>query len=643
MKYRPEIDGLRALAVLPVIFFHANFNLFQGGFVGVDIFFVISGYLITRVIFSEILQSSFSITSFYERRARRILPALFTILIFTTFFSWHLLPPIEFKDYGQSLVSVSVFASNFLFWLESGYFGVGTDLKPLIHTWSLGVEEQFYIFFPLLAVLIFAINKKFIFPVIFTLFFISLYLSHIYSSAENEIFIKEAAFFLLPTRAWELLLGSILFLTYNNNFIVSNKRLNNFFSLLGLALISYSILFFSEHTPFPSLFSLVPTVGAALLIVFAVKGTFAYNFLILRPMIIVGLISYSAYLWHQPILSLSRYYFVGELSPIKLLLLISLTLFLAYISWRFIEKPFRDKKIVSRKGIFIFSAVGSLFFGSVGFIIHLNNGFMERFNADQIKLLNFHKYDQREELYRNRICFLRNDQNEGEFKDSCKSGPILIWGDSHAASLSYGMGELASISQLTATGCPPIINQAKEISGKTHCQSINQHITKFIAERQPSMVFISANWIMYKNNLFDSSLAQMLQSIAKNNPSVKFFVLGGLPQWQPSLPSNMLRANILLDGKETYIENQLYAKVKSKDNAIKEMVSQIKKENLKFISLLEMLCESRKCLSQTKYPRIEPIAFDYGHLTGSGSIKVSSLIFDSLNLEHNIYEQRYNN
>ena len=149
MKYRPEIDGLRALAVLPVIFFHANFNLFQGGFVGVDIFFVISGYLITRVIFSEILQSSFSITSFYERRARRILPALFTILIFTTFFSWHLLPPIEFKDYGQSLVSVSVFASNFLFWLESGYFGVGTDLKPLIHTWSLGVEEQFYIFFPI--------------------------------------------------------------------------------------------------------------------------------------------------------------------------------------------------------------------------------------------------------------------------------------------------------------------------------------------------------------------------------------------------------------------------------------------------------------------------------------------------------------
>ena len=355
-------------------------------------------------------------------------------------------------------------------------------------------------------------------------------------------------------------------------------------------------------------------------------------------MIIVGLISYSAYLWHQPILALSRYYFVGELSSIKLLLLISLTLFLAYISWRFIEKPFRDKKIVSRKGVFIFSAIGSLLFGAIGLTIHLNNGFIERFDANQIKLLNFHKYDQRDELYRKRICFLRNNQNGDEFKDICKSGPILIWGDSHAASLSYGMGELTNISQLTATGCPPVINYASEISEKNYCQSINQHVTKFIAERQPRAVFISANWIMYRNNLFDTSLAHMLESISKNNPSIKFFVLGGLPQWQPSLPSNMLRGNILLDGKETYIENQLYEKVKSKDNTIEEIVSQVQKENLKFISLLEMLCEYGKCLSQTNYPQIEPIAFDYGHLTGSGSIKVASLLFDSLNLEHKIYE-----
>lgn len=642
MKYRPEIDGLRAIAVLPVILFHANFNLFKGGFVGVDIFFVISGYLISRVIFSEILQSSFSIVNFYERRARRILPALFTVLIFTTFFAWHLLPPTEFKDYGQSLVSVSLFASNFLFWLESGYFGAGNELKPLIHTWSLGVEEQFYIFFPLLAVLLFTINRKLIFPIIFLLFFISLYLAQTYSSQNNEIFVREAAFFLLPTRAWELLLGSILFLTYNNNSIVSNRGLNNFFSLVGLALISYSIFFFSEHTPFPSFFALVPTIGAALLIIFAVEGTFAYNFLVLKPMIIVGLISYSAYLWHQPILALSRYYFVGELSPLILLLLISVTLFLAYISWRFIEKPFRDKKIVTRKGIFIFSAIGSLLFGAIGVNLHLNNGHLDRFNNDQIKLLNFHKYTQRENLYRNRVCFLRNDQNEQEFKSICKSGPILIWGDSHAASLSYGMNELTNISQLTATGCPPIINNALEISGKTHCQSINQHVAKFIEDTQPNTVFISANWIQYTKNLLNISLENILKNISRNNPSVNFYVLGGLPQWQPSLPSNMLRANILLDGKETYIENQLYEKVKSKDNALNKIVSKIQRENLKFVSLLDMLCKSKKCLSQTNYPQIEPIAFDYGHLTGSGSIKVSSLIFDSLNLEHIKYKESYN-
>ena len=193
MKNRPEIDGLRAIAVIPVILFHGNISLFQGGFVGVDIFFVISGYLISRIVFSEIVQSSFSIINFYERRARRILPALFAVLIFTTFFAWHLLPPI------------------------------GIDFKPLIHTWSLGVEEQFYIFFPLIILLIFAIHKKFIFPVILILFFLSLYLSHYYSAPERGLFSREAAFFLLPTRAWELLLGSILFLTCNNyNYLLSN-------------------------------------------------------------------------------------------------------------------------------------------------------------------------------------------------------------------------------------------------------------------------------------------------------------------------------------------------------------------------------------------------------------------------------------
>ena len=631
MKNRPEIDGLRAIAVMPVILFHGNISLFQGGFVGVDIFFVISGYLISRIIFSEIFQSSFSIINFYERRARRILPALFAVLIFTTFFAWHLLPPIEFKDYGQSLFSVSLFASNIFFWLESGYFDLGINFKPLIHTWSLGVEEQFYIFFPLIILLIFAIHKKFIFPVILILFFLSLYLSHSYSAPERDLFSREAAFFLLPSRAWELLLGSILFLTYNNNFIISNKWLNNALSFAGIALIVYSILFFNEHTPFPSAFSLIPTLGAALVIIFSIKGTIAYKLLTLRPMIIIGLISYSAYLWHQPLLSLSRYYFVSELNPLNILMIIMLTFILAYLSWRFVEQPFRDIKKISRKSIFLFSASGCLLFAVIGTTIHLNDGFINRYNQDQIKLLNFHKYDQRDELYRNRICFLRGDQDEGSYRDICKSGPILIWGDSHAASLSYGMTKLGNVSQLTSSGCPPMLNL--EIMGRPHCSSINQYISEYIAETKPRSVLLSANWINYQTQKSDNSLATTLDTISKQHPSVNFFILGGLPQWIPSLPSTMLRANLLLDGEATYIENQLFSKVKSRDNSINAIVLELNAENLLFVSLLDLLCKSSQCLSQVKYPKIEPITFDYGHLTGSGSIKIASLIFNSVNLE----------
>ncbi|MEL0237926.1 MAG: acyltransferase, partial [Gammaproteobacteria bacterium] len=387
MKYRSEIDGLRALAVLPVIFFHSKFSLFQGGFVGVDIFFVISGFLITKIILTEVFQSSFSLLNFYERRARRILPALFTVLIFTTMGAWLLLPPLDFKDYGQSLFFVSFFASNIFFWIESGYFGAGIDFKPLLHTWSLGVEEQFYIFFPVMVVLLFMINKKLLFPSILIIFLVSLIISQIYSGDQNHLSTREAAFFLLPSRAWELMIGSLLFFIKRDHNIFKKRKLDNFFSATGLILIIYSILFFSEETPFPSTYTLLPTLGAALIILFASQQTFAYKILSLRPMIFIGLISYSAYLWHQPILSLSRYYFVGELGVGYIFMSITFIFLFAYLSWRYIEKPFRDKSKVSRKSILTFSIIGLLFFSIIGFSIHFKDGYQSRFTEQENELL----------------------------------------------------------------------------------------------------------------------------------------------------------------------------------------------------------------------------------------------------------------
>ena len=228
MKYRAEIDGLRALAVLPVILFHAGFDQFKGGFVGVDVFFVISGYLITTIIISEMAEDKFDIINFYERRARRILPALFFIMAACVPFAWLWLAPNDLKDFGQSLVAVSTFSSNILFWLESGYFDTASELKPLLHTWSLALEEQYYIFFPIFLLLTWKFGVTWILIFLSIIFFISLGIAQwgAYNSAS-------ANFYLLPTRGWELLIGVFAAFYLKHNSHLKSHSLNQLFSLIG--------------------------------------------------------------------------------------------------------------------------------------------------------------------------------------------------------------------------------------------------------------------------------------------------------------------------------------------------------------------------------------------------------------------------
>ncbi|MFQ3217660.1 acyltransferase family protein, partial [Paraperlucidibaca sp.] len=339
MKYRREIDGLRAVAVLPVILFHAGFDTFSGGFVGVDIFFVISGYLISTIIISELQNEKFSIVNFYERRARRILPALFFVMLSCIPFAYFWLTPSDLKDFAQSLISVSVFSSNILFWRESGYFDAAAELKPLLHTWSLAVEEQYYVIFPLFLMAFWGGGKRLIVTLLTIAFLVSIAL------AEWASLVKpSAAFFLLPTRVWELLIGvfSAFYLSKMNRYRFS-KCFSEFFGWLGLILIAYSILIYSESTPFPGIYALVPTIGAALVILFAEKETFVARFLGNKLFVGIGLISYSAYLWHQPLFAFARQRSLLELDELVLLALVALSLLLAYFSWRFIEYPFRSK------------------------------------------------------------------------------------------------------------------------------------------------------------------------------------------------------------------------------------------------------------------------------------------------------------
>ena len=440
MKYRAEIDGLRALAVVPVIFFHAGFELFSGGFVGVDVFFVISGYLITTILIEDIENKRFSIANFYERRARRILPALFFVMLVCIPFAWMWMQPSQMKDFSQSLVAVSLFASNILFWRESGYFDAAAEEKPLLHTWSLAVEEQYYVLFPVFLIIAWRFGKNRVFWMIVVMAAISLLLSE--WGWRNK---ATANFYLAPTRVWELFAGSIA------AFIVQKKGVqkSNTLALLGLFAIIFSILAYDESTPFPSVYALVPVLGVVLLVLYADKDTLAAKILSTKALLGIGLISYSAYLWHQPLFAFARVYQGGMVAKWTMAMLSILSLAPAYFSWRYVESYYRNKQKISSEGIFLLSGVGLLFFVSLGVLGHLkatdiNSGILNPYRAlhslnlggyvANNRTLQVESWDILRELSGDSNYTISNNafDNELWFDMSAKGRKILVVGNSHS-------------------------------------------------------------------------------------------------------------------------------------------------------------------------------------------------------------------
>lgn len=360
MKYRPEIDGLRALALIPVILFHAGFKFFSSGFIGVDIFFVISGYLITTIILNDLDKGNFNLLNFYERRARRILPTLFLVLFFCIPFSFFWFFNEQLRTFSTGLISVSLFISNIFFSSKGDYFDITNEENPLIHTWSLAVEEQYYIFFPLFLLFTWRIGKNKIFFIIIFIFILSLILSEY-----GSIFWPDKNFFFTPARAWEMLSGSLA------AFIIAKKGIqkNEFLSLLGLISIFLSIFIYDKSIPFPSLYTLLPVVGVTLIILFSNEDTYVTKLLSNKIFVGIGLISYAAYLWHQPLLIFARLRNFGEeLNNTLSFLIIIITFILAFLTYNYIEKPIRRKEYIkTRNKIFLFSCLGTLFFILVGF------------------------------------------------------------------------------------------------------------------------------------------------------------------------------------------------------------------------------------------------------------------------------------
>lgn len=461
MRYRSEIDGLRTLAVVPVILFHAGLPFFSGGFVGVDIFFVISGFLITSIIVEDLEKGQFSIATFYERRARRILPALFFVMAFCFAAAWVLLIPSELEELSESIIGVMLFSSNILFWQTSGYFETEVDLKPLLHTWSLSVEEQYYVFFPLLLLLLWRFGRRSITYTICATVIASLMLAHL-GATHKPI----ATFYLLPTRAWELGIGALaaLHLTAPGRRSPSDNT-SQLLSFLGFGMILFSILAYDKHTPFPSLYALVPVLGTAFIILYAHPGTVIGALLATRPFVWIGLISYSAYLWHQPLFALERHRSIAEPGIQVMLGLALFSLIMGYLSWRWIEAPFRNKKKISRRQIFGLSAVGMAAFLSIGLAGVASDGFRSR---DKWAGVAGAFATQAERGSGTRYCTAnRVVSTLGELVcvigDNAKKPEGVLWGDSYAGALVHGLdNELRRQGKafyvVLSDGCVPVEN-----------------------------------------------------------------------------------------------------------------------------------------------------------------------------------------
>ncbi|NTW51586.1 MAG: acyltransferase [Chlorobiaceae bacterium] len=504
LVYRPDIDGLRAIAVLAVLFFHTDIPGFGGGFVGVDIFFVISGFLITSILLKDFEDGDFSIARFYERRIRRIFPALFPVMAFTLVVSAFLFDASIFRDYGKSVTMTTLFSSNVLFRRQSGYFDLPSLQKPLLHTWSLSVEEQFYILFPLTLLLVKRFLKKRYLPWLLVIAGISLTVS-IFGVYKRPT----SAFYLVQYRAWELMAGAIV--AMEGLPVPSSTRLKNLLSISGIALLIYSIGFYTETMVFPGYNALVPVIGAGL-IIYSGKGsgtTIVAKLLELRPLVFIGLISYSLYLWHWPMVVFCRYLSLEPLSEWESIGIIAVSLLMGVVSWKYIEQPFRGNQslIPDRKRLFALSLVVMIVASGIGQVIYLNRGlpirhawFYPGMTSHLQKVQQDPEWDKYGEWEKGTEHIHDGLMPHRVGADNIEP-TVALWGDSHARALIPAIDE----------------------------QSKRHGVSCYIITRISSPALLGVDIIVSKhdNSVDESKFSDDVLRFLKDHPKVKTVILSG--------------------------------------------------------------------------------------------------------------------
>jgi|EndMetStandDraft_8_1072994.scaffolds.fasta_scaffold12244_3 peptidoglycan/LPS O-acetylase OafA/YrhL len=605
--YRADVDGLRALAVLPVVFFHAGLPLFGGGFVGVDVFFVISGFLITTIIAQEIEQGTFTIARFYNRRIRRIFPALFLIVATCWLLGLVVFFPEDLLRFSWSAVATTLFTSNLYFWKTSDYFGAAASTKALLHTWSLAVEEQFYIFFPLFLVLLFRWSRPWRLMALAACLLISFGLN-----LWGVSHAPTATFYLAPSRTWELLLGALLALGVLP--ALQHRLWRETLAVLGLALLVYSVVGFSERTAFPGYNALVPCLAAALLIYLGASGPTLVGRGLSAPVLVaIGLISYSLYLWHWPLIVFAKYLSVRELWLWEKAMLIGLSLLLAYGSWKFVERPFRVGHIPF-KGSKLFIAAGFIMTISVatGLLGVHTDGHAWRFPDFRPSPI------PGPEAYNERTCFLQRSQSADQWKgDECflthgPDGVTLLWGDSFAAHYAPGFvsnaGALSgSVLQYTSAGCPPVF--AFDRWYARHCKEFNRRALEVIERYDVRTIILAARWQLAFNRggIGVEDIAAMVRSIKSKVDRIVVVGQSAIfPFTDPTRVAYLMqRAG---QGGDLYYDSAVDPQL---NRGINESL-----QGASFIDPMAMVCKGLKCPIMASG---EFFVWDDGHLTASGS------------------------
>lgn len=671
MEYRKEIDGLRALAIVPVILFHADFTLFTGGFVGVDVFFVISGFLITTLLLEEHQRKAFSFLNFYERRARRILPALYLVLFVCTFFAYHFLSPWDLLDFAKSLLGANLFVANIAAYQQSGYFDASSAIKPLLHIWSLSIEEQYYLLLPVLLLVFLKWRTRWLASGMAALFLASLF-----ASQNKLVSDPSAAFFFIYSRAWELLLGSICALAKPLLRPAPKPVVEESAALLGLALILLSIFTFTQDTPFPGLMALLPTVGTSLVLLFGTHSTLTGKFLANRFFVGIGLISYSAYLWHQPVFAFYRYQSIIHPTQTAMVLCILASFLLAYLTWAWVEQPFRNKHQFSQKQIFALSAIGALVLCGAAVTLHLSKGFPNRFPAEYANAFNPPKV--KEGKFCKFTPMNASANIDGcEFGNTSSSQTVFLFGDSHASSLIGALHE--EFQHLHIKGmrvrlhdCPHNIpGMASGQPDEKNQKQIDACLANFsefleLTERNAAAVIVSIRWtpklypipnqiesfaydngeggVEYKDpssnfarnqsgrlvidaNAKREAIVHFVQSLVNTNKQI--FMVHPVPEVGWDIPRYNF-ANYMQSGTVSANISTSHERYTKRNAFITEALQAVEARNLVHIKPENLFCNNSmagRCMAQIDH---QPLYYDSNHLATAGAQPVALSIIKLL-------------